>query len=89
MTRFNYVRIQKSATQLLDRFGASSRLQTRTSRALPTETPQTRPMTPTVKRLQRYENGVLIVETGGIVRLRCSRSRRCWPTGSSSTVLSG
>lgn len=34
----------------------------------PTETPQTWPLSATVKRLhQRYENGVLIVETGDMV----------------------
>lgn len=34
----------------------------------PTETPQTWPLAATVKRLhQRYENGVLIVETGDMV----------------------
>lgn len=75
MTRFNYGKMQATATRLLDRFqqGAVSLRRITTTPGAnpwdpPTETSATYSLKGTVKRLhQRYENGVLIVQTGDMV----------------------
>ncbi|MFC3208137.1 hypothetical protein [Aquamicrobium soli] len=73
--RFDYGRMQGTATRLLDRFqqGTVSLKRTVTVPGEnewdpPTETSETWPLKAAVKRVdQRYENGVLIVETVDIV----------------------
>lgn len=75
MAKFDYGRMQVTATRLLVRF-RQGRVELKRVTSVPgpnpwdppTETPQTWPLAATVKRLhQRYENGVLIVETGDMV----------------------
>ena len=73
--RFDYGKMQGTASRLLERFqqGAVSLKRTTTTPGAeewdpPTETVETYPLDATVKRLhQRYEGGVLIVETGDLV----------------------
>jgi hypothetical protein len=73
--RFNYERMQGTATRLLDRFQQGT-VQLRRITTIPgenewdppQEVAQSFPLKATVKRLhQRYENGVLVVETGDLV----------------------
>ncbi|WP_011580560.1 hypothetical protein [Chelativorans oligotrophicus] len=73
--RFDYGRMQGTATRLLDRFQQGTVLLKRVTLSPgqnewdpPVETPATYPLKASVRRLhQRYENGVLIVETGDLV----------------------
>jgi hypothetical protein len=73
--RFNYVRMQGTATRLLERFQQGTVQLKRIVSTPgpnpwdpPTETVETWPLKAAAKRLhQRYENGVLIVETGDMV----------------------
>ncbi|MFU0503649.1 hypothetical protein [Pseudaminobacter sp. NGMCC 1.201702] len=75
MAKFDYGRMQKTATRLLDRFQQGTVTLKRVTTVPgpnewdpPVETAVTYPLKATVKRLhQRYENGVLIVETGDMV----------------------
>jgi hypothetical protein len=75
MAKFDYGRMQGTATRLLDRFAQGTVTLKRITLTPgenewhpPVETPVTYPLKATVKRLhQRYENGVLIVETGDMV----------------------
>lgn len=75
MASFDYGRMQATATRLLDRFAQGSVSLKRITTTAgpnpwdpPTETAVTYELKATVRRLhQRYENGVLLVETGDLV----------------------
>jgi len=77
MTGFDYGRMQGTATRLLDRFAQGTVSLKRVTTAAPdpetpwipgAETVTTYPLSAAVKRLhQRYENGVLIIQTGDMV----------------------
>ncbi|MRX33217.1 hypothetical protein [Aminobacter sp. MDW-2] len=75
MSGFDYGRMQGTATRLMVRFKQGAVRLKRVTLGTPPnewtpapETVETWPLAATVKRLhQRYENGVLIVETGDMV----------------------
>jgi hypothetical protein len=77
MARFDYERMQQTATRLLDRFQQGTVQLVRVTPGTPDPATPWEPAAPTqttydlkatvTREHQRYENGVLIVETGDMV----------------------